>query len=140
MDAETVRSNLAAASARLYSEQRHLIDIEVHERTLVGLLVEYLRPLFPGWDINADYNREGNKGRPKQDHLGKLIPDIIVHTALNRDGPNLVAVEVKGHWNPQPRSLDEEKLRRLTAEYGYQHLYRIDLGPETFALVQVEVD
>src|SRR5262249_15729701 len=119
-------------------EQKALIDNEAHERTIGAYLAGYLRSLFPDWNVDPEYNREGADQQPKGDAEGNLIPDIVIHTRLVKLGPNLVAIEMKGHWNDEDRAVDEQKLRRIRAEYGYQFLYRIELGPDEAALIPVD--
>jgi hypothetical protein len=49
----------------------------------------------------------------------------------------LAAIEVKGYWNGEDRRIDENRLRRMRAEYGYQYLYRIELNREGAKLIAV---
>lgn len=116
MNEEEVRALIQAACARLYRRHRTLIDFRAHERTIAGRLAGYLELLFDGWDVDADYNREGNAGDPKHDEQGLIVPDIIIHRLGQRRGANLVAMEMKGYWNREDRGIDEEQLRRMAAE------------------------
>jgi hypothetical protein len=138
MKYEDVRAHIEQACARLYRAQKDLIDRETHERTIVNHLADYMRPLFAGFAVDTEYNREGQGRDPKRDERGRLYPDIIIHTRGQRLGPNLVAIEVKGHWNPEDRGFDEENLRRMAAEYRYQFLFRIELDPDGAELIRVE--
>jgi hypothetical protein len=137
MNEEEVRALIQAACARLYRRHRTLIDFRAHERTIAGRLAGYLELLFDGWDVDADYNREGNAGDPKHDEQGLIVPDIIIHRRGQRRGANLVAMEMKGYWNREDRGIDEEQLRRMAAEYGYQFLFRLELEPDAARLIAV---
>lgn len=140
---ETIEKNVNDACTELYAEQKALIDEEANERDIVSFLAPKLRVKFPGWDIDTDYNREGeyreHERRDTKTDLNKnpLLPDIIVHKR-GPDGPNLVAVEVKGYWNKEKRSEDEDSLRRLRAKHGYEFLYRLELGRDLHELIFVE--
>jgi hypothetical protein len=139
MTSREVEDGISRACIRLYAEQKRLMANSALEDGIVGRLARYLDPLFPGWDVDAHYNREGAAGRSKQDKVGRIIPDIIIHTAGVKTGPNLAAIEVKGYWNKESREDDETNLGRLAAEYGYEFLYRIELGPETFELIRIAI-
>ena len=134
-----MRGLIEEACVALYAAQKDLVDVCAHERTIAAHLAEYLRPLFEGWNVDTEYNREGRKGDPKRDERGRLFPDIIIHTRGQRVESNLAAIEVKGHWNGEDRRVDEEKLRRIRAEYGYQYLFRLELNEEEASLISVEV-
>lgn len=135
-----IEKRISDCCSGLYTSAKHLLDERANERDIAGRLAESLRPFFPGFDVDVEYNREGKIGNrvPKTDNDGNLLlPDIVVH----QHGPlgdNLVAIEVKGHWNKEPREIDEDKLRRLRAKHGYQYLYRLELGREQATLIPVE--
>lgn len=137
MDHGEVRQLIGAACEFLYADHKDLVDFQTHERTIAAYLAEYLRQLFEGWDVDTEYNREGRKRDPKRDEAGRLFPDIIIHTRGERLGANLAAIEVKGYWNVEDRAIDEKKLRRIAAEYGYQHLFRLELKEEDTSLISV---
>ena len=133
-----VSSIIKAACDRLYREQKALIDMHAHERTIGGYLAEYLRPGFPGLQVDSDPNRMGNKGEAKRAQDGRLlIPDLIVHTRESVEGPNIAAIQIKGFWNKDDRQKDERDLHDLWRAFKYQYLYRLELGPETYDLIGV---
>ena len=115
-----------------------LIRNRTHERTIATHLAHYLKLLFEDWDIDTEYNREGDNGKSKQDYAGELLlPDIIIHKRepLLRD--NLVAIQVKGFWNNEDRAKDEADLSKLKKKYKYSFLYRLELNPVNFDLISV---
>lgn len=128
------------ACAELYRDNRRYVDERAHERTIVAdFLAPYLRQEFADWNVNTDYNREGPEGdrRPKTDSNGnRIMPDIVIHRRGN-GGPNAVAVQVKGYWNQEDRSIDEGILRRLQTKHGYRLLYRLELGEAEHELISV---
>lgn len=140
MNRETIESLLNEACKSLYENEYELVKNRTHERTLAGNIFCHIRKPFQdaGWDIDLEYNREGGSGDPEHDDVGNMVPDIIVHTRESIDGPNLLAIEIKGHWNPANRNLDRDKLRRIRAKYGYQHLYRIEFNEDNWSLTEVD--
>ncbi len=140
MSKKQIETYLHTAINTLYLEAPDLIRYEVNERSIVTELYSRLKGPFEtkGWSVNVEYNREGNNGDPKMDKIGKMIPDIIVHTRGVKKGPNLLAIEVKGFWNLSDREVDVQKLRRLRDKYGYQFLYRIELEKDKGVLIEID--
>jgi hypothetical protein len=84
-------------------------------------LAVHVEKQFPGWQVDCDYNRLGERTLrlphgsivSTDDALGKSVyPDIVVH---QREIPNnLLAIEVRKTANHQPPEHDQHKLRALT--------------------------
>jgi hypothetical protein len=133
-----IRSILETACERLYQEQKDLIDMQTHERTIAAYLAEYLRPAFPELQVDSDSNRGGNKGESKRSRDGRLlIPDLIIHKRGSIEGPNIAAIQIKGFWNKEDRQKDEADLHDLWNAFKYQYLYRLELGLDTYDLILV---
>jgi hypothetical protein len=134
MTREIIVQRITDALHLLYDREFILIKNKTHEETIATHLAGYLKAAFipDGWDVDAGYNRDGVD--PKKDQDGNLIlPDIIIHHRLSsppRFSPenNLVAIEIKGNWNPEKRTVDAQKLRDLGRRYGYQYIFQIELG------------
>ena len=137
---EEIESRINDACSSVYKEEPGLIQNKTHERTIVGALFCRLRKSFEdeGWDVDIEYNREGNEGATKEDDGGRLIPDLAVHTRGSIKGPNLFALEAKGYWNTENRSKDEARLRRLREKYEYIFLYRLEFKSDDFNLIEVD--
>ena len=120
LDQNTVEEGINEACAYLYEREKELIRDQVHERTIVAdVIAPYLRAKFTGWNVNTEFNREGENRDPKKDSEGRLLlPDIIVHKQ-GPNGPNVAAIQVKGYWNREDRKRDENSLRRIQARHGY---------------------
>ena len=98
-----------------------LLEKDLGERTLTHRLAVHLEKQFPGWEVDCDYNRLGERRLrlphgsiiSTDDELGKSIyPDIVVH---QREIPNnLLAIEVRKASNHQPPEHDQHKLQALT--------------------------
>jgi hypothetical protein len=109
------------ALGEFYARETHLLEKDLGERTLTHRLAVHLEKQFPGWDVDCDYNRLGERTLrlPKgtivstDDAIGKSVyPDIVVH---QRQIPNnLLAIEVRKASNHQPPEHDRHKLRALT--------------------------
>jgi hypothetical protein len=109
------------ALGEFYAREAYLFEKDLGERTLTHRLAVYLERQFPGWQVDCDYDRLGERTlrMPKgsivstDDHLGKSIyPDIVVHRRAVPD--NLLAIEVRKASNHQPPEHDQHKLRALT--------------------------
>ena len=104
-----------------YACETFLLERDAGERALTHRLAVQIEKQFPGWEIDCEFDRLGDRTLrlPRgsivstDDHLAKSIyPDIVVH---RRAIPhNLLAVEVRKSSNHQPLEHDRHKLRALT--------------------------
>jgi len=118
---QTELNKLVAALRQFYADETWLLEHDLGERTLTHRLAVYLEKQFPGWQVDCDYDRLGERTLrlphgtivSTDDHLAKSIyPDIVVH---QRDIPNnLLAIEVRKASNHQPIEHDQHKLKALT--------------------------
>jgi hypothetical protein len=114
-------NRLISALQEFYMRERVILERDLGERTLTHRLAVQIARQFPGWDVDCDYNRLGDRTMllPRgaivstDDSLGKSVyPDIVVH---RRTVPNnLLAVEVRKAANHQPLQHDLHKLMALT--------------------------
>ena len=117
----TELNKIVSALQEFYAREIFLFEKDLGERTLTHRLAVHLEKQFPGWSVDCDYNRLGERMLllPKgaivstDDEIGKSIfPDIVVH---QREIPNnLLAIEVRKASNHQPPEHDQHKLRALT--------------------------
>src|SRR5580658_3252457 len=115
---QTELDKVVTALAEFYAGEGFLFEKDLGERTLTHRLAVHVERQFPGWQVDCDYNRLGERTLrlPKgsivstDDHLGKSIyPDIVVH---QREIPNnLFAIEVRKATNHQSPEHDAHKLR-----------------------------
>ena len=118
---QTELNKVIAGLVEFYTQETFLLEKDLGERALTHRLAVYLEKQFPGWQVDCDYDRLGERTLrlPRgsivstDDHLSKSIfPDIVVH---QRDIPNnLLAIEVRKSTNHQPPEHDQHKLRALT--------------------------
>jgi hypothetical protein len=118
---QTELNKVVTALQQFYADETWLLEHDLGERTLTHRLAVHLEEQFPGWQVDCDYDRLGERTLrlPRgtivstDDHLAKSIyPDIVVH---QREIPNnLLAIEVRKASNHQPPEHDRHKLRALT--------------------------
>jgi hypothetical protein len=118
---QTELDKVVAALSELYAREAYLFEHDLGERALTHRLAVRLESQFPGWNVDCEYDRLGERTLrlphgtivSTDDHLGKSIyPDIVVH---QRDIPNnLLAIEVRKVSNHQPEEHDQQKLRAMT--------------------------
>jgi hypothetical protein len=97
------------------------------ERAVAHRLAVYLEQEFPGWDIDCEYNRQGDEGERKKINVAghpkgrEADPDIIVHRR-GPQGPNLLAIEVKPtDATEAEKKYDKTKLERYILDHKYAH-------------------
>jgi hypothetical protein len=118
---QTEFHNVVGAISEFYARESHLLEKDLGERTLTHRLAVQVEKQFPGWEVDCDYNRLGERTLrlPRgtivstDDTLAKSVfPDIVVH---QRDIPNnLLAIELRKASNHQPPEHDQHKLKALT--------------------------
>jgi hypothetical protein len=120
-DMHSELNRLISALQEFYMRERGILERDLGERALIHRLAVQIERQFPGWDVDCDYNRLGERTMllPRgtivstDDSLGKSVyPDIVVH---RRTVPNnLLAIEVRKTANHQPLAHDLHKLMALT--------------------------
>src|SRR2546429_3099370 len=118
---QTELNKVIAALQEFYAHETYLFEKDLGERTLTHRLAVHLEKQFPGWHVDCDYDRLGERTLrlphgtivSTDDHFGKSVyPDIVVH---QREIPNnLLAIEVRKASNHQPPEHDQHKLQALT--------------------------
>jgi hypothetical protein len=146
---QTELDKVVAALKEFYAREAFLFARDLGERTLTHRLAVCLERQFPGFQVDCDYDRLGERTLllphgtivSTDDHLGKSIyPDIVVH---RREIPNnLLAIEVRKQGNHQPIGHDEQKLSALTDPhlwFAYGIGVLVTLGKGAVASSQVYV-
>jgi hypothetical protein len=146
---QTELHKVVGAIREFYARERHLLEKDLGERTLTHRLAVQVEKQFPGWEVDCDYNRLGERTLrlPKgsivstDDEIGKSIfPDIVVH---QREIPNnLLAIEVRKASNYQSAEHDRHKLRGLTDPhlwFAYRIGVYLTLGKKSIISSEVYV-
>jgi hypothetical protein len=118
---------LEAVRERFMQTDADMIRRHTHEQAITQRLAVYLEAQLPGWQVNCEYNRQGEDDDPKKDSIGaKRRPDIVVHER-GHDRSNLLVIEVKPAWeDPEKIEKDRDKLRRmLPPPRSYRHAFLI---------------
>lgn len=81
----------------LENNDLELFGVDGSEWAIAHRLAVYLEPLFPGWNIDCEYNRQGEDTNEKRGTDGRLRrPDIIIHRRkLLPRADNLLIIELK---------------------------------------------
>ena len=125
---EDIEKNLDVSWKRLIDKDASLLENDLAERCIAHRFAVYLEGVFPGWDVDCEYNRDGNwvKEIPLSDDCRELLrkservsPDIIVHRRGD-PGPNLLAIEIKKHGQAG-EDCDLAKLRGYMSVFGYSY-------------------
>jgi hypothetical protein len=118
---QTELNKLVVALQEFYAQEAFLLERDLGERTLTHRLAVHLEKHYPGWQVDCDYNRLGERTLrlphgtivSTDDTLGKSIfPDIVVHQRAIPN--NLLAIEVRKASNHQPIEHDKQKLKAMT--------------------------
>ena len=97
MDRRELELLILEALNRFFAHDACLLDTDVSEWSVAHRFAVYLEQLLPGWNIDCEYNRQGEGVVPKAVATGTRVrPDIIVHHRgqLAREY-NLLAIELK---------------------------------------------
>ncbi|WP_298337235.1 hypothetical protein [Ferrimicrobium sp.] len=133
---EEVQRRLFSAYKTFLKRDRVLLELDVNERSLTHKLAEYLQAEFTDWDVDCEYNRNGDIPKRLQvqttvtddTDAHTVFPDIIVHHRNTKK--NLVVIEAKKTSSTRAVA-DTEKLKAFIAEYGYQFAFAVvfPVGP-----------
>ena len=58
---------------RLFARDAILLKTGASEWSIAHRLAVYLEQLLPGWNIDCEYNRQGQNGAPKTDSTNGLL-------------------------------------------------------------------
>lgn len=126
---EIVESALDKALEQLLRSDGAILTMDVNERSISHRLALYLEPLFPGWNVDCEYNR--NHDDPKRLNIRRrnilsddtqattVFPDIIVHRRGTDD--NFVVIEMKKTTSQEEDAYDLEKLDAFKKQLRYQY-------------------
>lgn len=125
---DLIESALDNAIAQLLRADSDIMIMDINERTISHRLANYLEPLFSGWNIDCEYNR--NHDDPKRLNIRRrniksddteattVFPDIIIHRRGTDE--NLVVIEMKKTTSTESDAYDLSKLDAFKNQLGYQ--------------------
>ena len=111
---------IAGALDALRRDDAALLVRDAHEQAITARLADHVRQRCAGWDIDAEYNRDGHAVKKANGVI--VVPDVIVHHRGTPD--NLLVIEVKKSNNT--KMADLEKLRAFRSSHlAYRHAHFI---------------
>jgi hypothetical protein len=128
-NAQDVRKRLDDALREVVKSDRHLFETDAGERSIAARLAMYLQNVFPGYKVDAEYNRAGDvpkrlnlplqcAGYRNEESQSLAVPDVIVHRR-GSVGPNPLVLELKKTTNPDKGHCDRVRLRAFREQIGY---------------------
>lgn len=141
-----IAKGVASAIDLLLRKDAYLFEVDANERSISHRLAMYLAKLFPDWDVDCEFNRDGHEPKRLQlnpepiqsdDEGGRTVyPDVIIHR--RGQNCNLLAIEVKKVGGGTDAS-DLRKLRALRSELKYDLglFIRFSVGPSEAGVNQI---
>lgn len=92
-------------------DKQALLHVDIYEPTISHRIAVYLEDLFPGFDIDCEYNKT-LLGKKKDMNGKKIRPDIIIHTRMTNEANSVIVEVKKSGRNSKLSKPDIEKLKR----------------------------
>ena len=130
MRTQEVKGHVTRATARAAKDDRHLLMINVSERSIAARLAMYLREYFADYDVDVEYNRHGEDTKKLHDLIYRhdcprdrdgqtVLPDVIVHRR-GTDDSNLLIIEMKKSTSHEGVEKDRCRIQAFRKELGYR--------------------
>lgn len=133
-----IRKLIERAYKMLIEKDGYLLKVDANERSITHRLAIHLESVFPGYNVDCEYNRNGidpkilinfKKETNSDDTSGKTVyPDIIIHH--RGENSNFIVIEAKKISNRDDS--DKEKLVIYKKELSYKYAYfvRFPIGED----------
>lgn len=133
-----IRKLIERAYKMLIEKDGHLLKVDANERSITHRLAIHLESVFPGYNVDCEYNRNGidpkilknfKKKIDSDDTSGTTVyPDIIIHH--RGENSNFIVIEAKKTSNKGDS--DKEKLVIYKKELFYKYAYfvRFPIGED----------
>lgn len=132
-----IKKIIESAVSELYQKDKDLIHGKVHEQSISAKIMCYLQNTLPEWNVDVEFNRQGEDRKPKTDEAGIVRrPDIVIHKR-GPEGPNLAVILIKCEWNQELRESDREVVLRLKQKHSYQFAYILEIKQNNFILSEI---
>jgi hypothetical protein len=126
----------------LHTRDEELFSVEASEWAIAHRLAIYLEQEIPGWNVDCEYNKQGEGGDPKANpitHKTKknVRPDIILHHRGKPDSEhNLLVIELKKKREnsdlKKARAYTRRPRRNGKRKYKYQFGLALSFFPLEF--------
>ena len=144
IDYDRLKQYVDYALEKLYQKDMSLIDRKASERAIVFRFGLYMNEIlqsteFSVYDIDVEYNRNGNEPKRLPNHPNGTYPDFIIHRReVNTD--NLLVLEFKTEWyNNQKEDKDKiQKYMDLSGEYKFKFGATILIGKDRSQIEWIE--
>jgi hypothetical protein len=126
MDFSELKSRVHRAIDVLYARDAKLFTVDASEWALAHRLAIYLEHEISGWNVDCEYNRQGNGRDPKTNELEeKVRPDITIHhRGFLEPEHNLLVIELK----KREEEFDLKKTREYTDKPTGKRLFQYQYG------------
>lgn len=126
---------LQRARSAFLAVNRDLLEYGVQERTIGSHFADVLRPFYPSYDVDPEYNKHGEQTKVAMilNQLRRFSPDVLVHQR-RIDSRNHLAIEIKQYRETTAAlsAIREDRYRLLALRrkpfcyrYAYQMFYTI---------------
>lgn len=123
MDEKVIKEKLEVSISTFLRLHKKLIEVDANERSMTHKFAECLTPLFPEWDVDCEYNRDGYEPKrigldpqpiqSNDEQAHTVFPDIIIHHRgkTGREN-NLLVIEAKKNADQAAEESDGYKVER----------------------------
>lgn len=97
MEFDQLDKRLKNALKMLKTRDPFLLENKLSEWTLAHRLAVYLEEEIQGWNVDCEYNKQGQSSVSKANSVGKITrPDIVIHQRGEvKRTSNLLIIEIK---------------------------------------------
>jgi hypothetical protein len=97
MNHTELEKKVRVAIDMLYARDSALLERNTSEWSIAHRLAVYLEQVIPGWNVDCEYNRQGQeRDLKKMSNGSKVRPDIIIHhRGVIEPAHNLLVLEIK---------------------------------------------
>ena len=120
---------ITQALDELYTRDYYLLEHKLHERSIVFRYAHYLQNIidcyeeFKDYNLDLEYNRNGNNPKHIPIRDNGAIPDLIIHKrGSNKD--NLLIIEFKTYWDTEV----DDDYKKLSCFVNPRGKYRYTVG------------
>lgn len=136
-----VKIRLKAAIQKFLRKDLHLLKVRCSERSVCHKLAEHLNSAFRNWDIDCEYNRNGDIPKKimflRRSEEQSVYPDIIIHKRGLKK--NLLVIEAKRIDTSEVlREYDKQKLEAYLSEHNYRYAVSLEFGVNSPWQIDVE--
>ena len=124
---EEIKDKIDSAINSFLTNEKDLFEIDSNERTISQNFSTYLKPIFPEWDVDCDYNRDMKniKKLEIKGEIKSIYTDISIHHRESQE--NYIVIEIK---KSPPHSISNKKvkanlkrLQKMTSDDKYHYKY-----------------